>query len=36
MTDECAWELPGGIVEPGEDAVTAVCEVEEETGWRPR
>lgn len=31
------WELPGGIVDGDEDpAVTAVREVEEETGWRPR
>ncbi|MCX5378543.1 GntR family transcriptional regulator [Streptomyces sp. NBC_00091] len=31
------WELPGGIVDPGEDAATtAIREVEEETGWRPR
>jgi 8-oxo-dGTP pyrophosphatase MutT (NUDIX family) len=31
-----AWELPGGIVDPGEDAAkTAAREVEEETGWRP-
>ncbi|MFF1354047.1 NUDIX domain-containing protein [Streptomyces sp. NPDC058297] len=30
------WELPGGIVDPGEDAkATALREVEEETGWRP-
>jgi 8-oxo-dGTP pyrophosphatase MutT (NUDIX family) len=30
------WELPGGIVEAGENAATAaVREVEEETGWRP-
>ncbi|MFJ4779402.1 NUDIX domain-containing protein [Streptomyces sp. NPDC088762] len=30
------WELPGGIVDPGEDpAATAFREVEEETGWRP-
>lgn len=30
------WELPGGIVDPGEDgARTAAREVEEETGWRP-
>ena len=31
------WEVPVGIVEPGEQAVeTALREVEEETGWRPR
>lgn len=36
VTDEWGWELPGGIVDPGEDgAETAVREVEEETGWRP-
>ncbi|GAA4656298.1 NUDIX hydrolase [Streptomyces chumphonensis] len=30
------WELPGGIVDAGEDAhATALREVEEETGWRP-
>ncbi|MFB6983972.1 GntR family transcriptional regulator [Streptomyces scopuliridis] len=30
------WELPGGIVDAGEDAKeTAFREVEEETGWRP-
>jgi len=36
-TDEWGWELPGGILEPGEDpTVAAVREVEEETGWRPK
>jgi 8-oxo-dGTP pyrophosphatase MutT (NUDIX family) len=35
-TNEWGWELPGGIVDQGEDAAgTAVREVEEETGWRP-
>ncbi|HEX5543768.1 MAG TPA: NUDIX hydrolase [Micromonospora sp.] len=30
------WELPGGLVDEGEDAAkTAAREVEEETGWRP-
>ncbi|MFE3326802.1 NUDIX domain-containing protein [Streptomyces sp. NPDC059176] len=30
------WELPGGIVDEGEDPrTTALREVEEETGWRP-
>jgi 8-oxo-dGTP pyrophosphatase MutT (NUDIX family) len=33
---EWGWELPGGIVDHGEDAsLTAGREVEEETGWRP-
>lgn len=30
------WELPGGIIEAGEDgAAAAAREAEEETGWRP-
>lgn len=36
VPDQWGWELPGGIVDEGEDARTcAVREVEEETGWRP-
>ena len=36
VPDEFGWELPGGIVEAGEDAAaTAARETEEETGWRP-
>ena len=31
------WELPGGLLDEGEEpAVTAAREVEEETGYRPR
>ncbi len=31
------WELPGGYLDPDEDAAAcAAREVEEETGWRPR
>lgn len=37
VPDRWGWELPGGLIEDGEDpAVTAAREVEEETGWRPR
>lgn len=36
VPEQWGWELPGGIVDDGEDpAVTAVRETEEETGWRP-
>ncbi|MFF1934597.1 NUDIX domain-containing protein [Streptomyces sp. NPDC058228] len=36
VADKWGWELPGGIVDKGEDArATALREVEEETGWRP-
>lgn len=34
--DAWGWEVPGGIVAPGEDAMTtAERETVEETGWRP-
>ncbi|MFE3601017.1 GntR family transcriptional regulator [Streptomyces sp. NPDC059142] len=36
VPQQWGWELPGGIVDAGEDAeATALREVEEETGWRP-
>lgn len=36
VTGQWGWELPGGVVEAGEDpAAAARREVEEETGWRP-
>ncbi|MCS3790016.1 8-oxo-dGTP pyrophosphatase MutT (NUDIX family) [Tsukamurella ocularis] len=36
ITRSWGWELPGGIVDAGEEpALTAVRETEEETGWRP-
>jgi 8-oxo-dGTP pyrophosphatase MutT (NUDIX family) len=35
LTDRWAWELPMGLIEPGESpAEAAAREVEEETGWR--
>jgi 8-oxo-dGTP pyrophosphatase MutT (NUDIX family) len=35
-TNDWGWEIPGGILEKGEDpADVAVREVVEETGWRP-
>jgi 8-oxo-dGTP pyrophosphatase MutT (NUDIX family) len=36
IDESWGWEVPVGIVEPGEDSrSTAEREVEEETGWRP-
>lgn len=38
VPDRWGWELPGGIVDgsDADPAATAIREVEEETGWRPR
>ena len=37
VPDCWTFELPGGYVDPNEDAaLSAAREVEEETGWRPR
>jgi 8-oxo-dGTP pyrophosphatase MutT (NUDIX family) len=37
VPQQFGWELPGGIVDPGEEpADTALREVIEETGWRPK
>lgn len=37
VSDRWGWELPGGLIDAGEDpATTAAREVEEETGFRPR
>ncbi|GGT08486.1 NUDIX hydrolase [Planobispora rosea] len=37
LFDRWGWELPGGLIDAGEDAITtAVWEVEEETGYRPK
>ena len=37
VPDVWNWELPGGLIDPGEQpSVTAAREVEEETGYRPR
>ncbi|MCX4478710.1 NUDIX domain-containing protein [Streptomyces cellulosae] len=37
VPQQYGWELPGGIVDAGEEPVdTALREVVEETGWRPK
>lgn len=37
VPERWGWELPGGIVDEGEEPLTtALRETEEETGWRPR
>ncbi|MFG2161008.1 NUDIX domain-containing protein [Streptomyces olivaceus] len=37
VPQQFGWELPGGIVDPGEEPQdTALREVVEETGWRPK
>jgi 8-oxo-dGTP pyrophosphatase MutT (NUDIX family)/biotin operon repressor len=37
VPQQFGWELPGGIVDAGEEAAdTALREVVEETGWRPK
>jgi len=37
VPQQWGWELPGGIVDEGEEAAaTALREVVEETGWRPK
>lgn len=37
VQDRWGWELPGGVIEPGEDpAVTAARELAEETGYEAR
>ena len=36
VVDQWGWELPGGIVEEGEEEGSAIArEIQEETGWKP-
>ena len=36
ITDSWGWEIPIGMINPGEEPIKAAArEVEEETGWRP-